>query len=178
MNENEIDTSKETKCGYAAVIGRPNVGKSTLLNKILGEKLSIVTAKPQTTRNRILAVYNSGPVQVIFLDTPGIHRPQGSLGQYMVDAAEAAMHEAEVCVWLIDVADSSRKRGLTRAEHEIAEQVRRIGCPAIVLLNKIDRLKDKTGMLPLMEAASSIPNVEEVIPVSALNGEGDRKSVV
>ncbi|MCP4679172.1 MAG: GTPase Era [Deltaproteobacteria bacterium] len=169
---NDIDIKEDTKCGYAAVIGRPNVGKSTLLNRILGEKLSIVTAKPQTTRNRILAVHNSGPVQVIFLDTPGIHRPQGSLGQYMVEAAEAAMLEAEVCVWLIDVADPSRKDSLTKAEHEIAEQVGRIDRPVIVLLNKIDRVKNKSLILPLMEAVSRVPNVEEVIPVSALDGEG------
>jgi GTPase len=171
MND-EVKKETNMRCGFVAMVGRPNVGKSTLLNSILGQKLSIVTSKPQTTRNRILAVHNHGATQVVFLDTPGIHQPQGSLGEYMVDTAQSAITESDVCVWLVDVTNSIRPAGLTRAEMEIAAALTASKKPIIVLLNKIDRLSNKPDLFPILEAASKIEGVLEVIPISALTEDG------
>jgi GTP-binding protein Era len=148
------------------------VGKSTLLNNILKQKLSIVTAKPQTTRNRILAVYNEGDAQVIFLDTPGLHDPRASLGRYMIEAAEGAIAEADVCVWLIDMGAHQRGGGLEPEEQDIAERLSKAAPPVIVCLNKIDLLKNKEALLPLMETLNAMPNVRAVLPVSGQEGEG------
>ncbi len=164
-------TPETTRCGFAALLGKPNVGKSTLLNRILGETISIVTAKPQTTRNRILAVHTQGNAQVIFLDTPGIHRPTGSLGAYMNESAESAMLESDVCVWLVDMT-AKRAEGLTGSEGRIAESLGRTGTPFIVLLNKVDAVKDKQKMLPVMAELSSLEGMDTVVPLSAKNGDG------
>jgi GTP-binding protein Era len=158
MSDTESDSDAPFRCGFAAVIGRPNVGKSTLLNRILDQKLSIVTAKPQTTRNRILAVYNEDNAQIIFLDTPGLHSPRASLGRYMVEAAESAIQDADVCV--------------TNDEREIGARLSDTELPVIALLNKIDQLGDKSKLLPCIEAAAAIPGIREVIPVSGLEGDG------
>ncbi len=171
-NENENDPDPNFSCGYAAVIGRPNVGKSTLLNRILKQKLSIVTDKPQTTRNRILAVYNEDDAQIIFLDTPGLHSPRASLGRYMIEAAESAIHDADVCVWLIDMGEPKRGPGLTDLEREIGARLSESELPVIALLNKTDIIKDKASLLPTMEAVSVIPGVRVVIPISAQEGDG------
>lgn len=167
MKEND-----RKRCGYAAVIGLPNVGKSTLLNRVLGSKLSIVTSKPQTTRNRVLAVHNHGEAQIVFLDTPGIHRPKGSLGAYMVEAAHEAIAEADVCAWLLDTAAKDRKEGLSEDEGMVARRLEEASLPTICLLNKVDRVKDKARLLPLMHEVSSKPFVRQTIPVSALDGDG------
>lgn len=172
MTTEENDTGPNTRCGYVAVIGRPNVGKSTLLNRIFDQKLSIVTDKPQTTRNRILAVYNKQDAQVIFLDTPGLHSPRASLGRYMIEAAHSAISEADVCVWLIDMGTPRRPEGLTDEEREIGARLTESRMPVIALLNKTDLLKEKTKLLPTIEATARVPGVEEVIPVSALEGDG------
>ena len=166
------DSDPETRCGFAAVIGRPNVGKSTLLNRLLNQKLSIVTDKPQTTRNRILAVFNHPDTQIIFLDTPGLHTPRASLGNYMIEAAESAISDADVCVWLIDMSSPRRPKGLRDVEREIGARLSASELPVIVLLNKVDLVKDKSVLLPTMEAASAIPGVVEVRPLSAHTGEG------
>ncbi len=154
------------------MIGRPNVGKSTLLNHILGRKLSIVTSKPQTTRNRVLAVHNVGDSQVVFLDTPGLHRPEGSLGRYMMEAAQGAISEADVCVWIIDASHPRRSGGLLRQELTVAKSLEDLKVPIIALINKVDRLKDKSLLLPIMEETSAIDGIEEVIPICALRGDG------
>ncbi len=167
-----MENDVKTKCGYATVIGRPNVGKSTLLNHILGRKASIVTSKPQTTRNRVLAVHNVGDSQVIFLDTPGLHRPEGSLGRYMMEAAQGAISEADICVWIIDASHPRRSGGLLREEISVAESLKDLKIPIIALINKVDRLKDKGLLLPIMEETSAINGIEEVIPICALNGDG------
>jgi GTP-binding protein Era len=166
------ENSGETRCGFAAMIGEPNVGKSTLVNAVLKEKISIVTAKLQTTRNRIIAVHNDGPIQVIFIDTPGIHRPQSSLGRYMMETAESAIKEADVLAWLIDVGGPKRPFDLTESEREIGEKIVGAGRPVLVLLNKIDLIKDKKRLLPLMESFSRLELIKEVIPISALKEEG------
>jgi GTP-binding protein Era len=172
MSDTESDSDAPFRCGFAAVIGRPNVGKSTLLNRILDQKLSIVTAKPQTTRNRILAVYNEDNAQIIFLDTPGLHSPRASLGRYMVEAAESAIQDADVCVWLVDMTAAKRGHGLTNDEREIGARLSDTELPVIALLNKIDQLGDKSKLLPCIEAAAAIPGIREVIPVSGLEGDG------
>lgn len=166
--ENDI----KTKCGYAVVIGRPNVGKSTLLNRVLGRKLSIVTSKPQTTRNRVLAVHNVEDSQVIFLDTPGLHRPENSLGHYMMEAAQGAISEADVCVWIIDASHPRRSTGLLREEIGIAGHLENPKIPIIALINKVDLLRNKSLLLPIMEETSAIDGMEEVIPICALSGDG------
>lgn len=166
------DSDPETRCGFAAVIGRPNVGKSTLLNRLLNQKLSIVTNKPQTTRNRILAVFNQPDTQIVFLDTPGLHTPRASLGNYMIEAAESAISDADVCVWLIDMSSARRPKGIRDVEREIGARLTGSELPIIVLLNKIDLLKDKSTLLPTMEAAAAIPGVKEVLPISANTGNG------
>lgn len=173
MNEENADSPMNpTRCGFVAVVGRPNVGKSTLLNNILKQKLSIVTSKPQTTRNRILAVYNEDVAQVIFLDTPGLHSPRASLGRYMIEAAESAISEADVCVWLIDMGAHKRERGLDADEREVAERLTTAGVPLVICLNKIDLLKNKDALLPMMDAVSAIPGVRGVLPMSGQEGEG------
>ncbi len=172
MTTEDNENSPHTRCGYVAVVGRPNVGKSTLLNRIFNQKLSIVTDKPQTTRNRILAVYNNEGAQVIFLDTPGLHSPRASLGRYMVEAAHSAIADADICVWLIDMGAPRRPDGLTDEEREIGARLTECRLPVIALLNKTDLLKDKKKLLPTIEATALVPGVEEVIPVSALAGDG------
>jgi GTP-binding protein Era len=171
MNENE-QVDNETKCGYVAMIGRPNVGKSTLLNRILNQKLSIVTAKPQTTRNRILAIYNTAETQVIFLDTPGLHQPRNQLGHYMIEEAESAIAGADICVFLIN---ANRRRSLTELspeEIQISKHLEKSGKPIILLINKVDLVREKQKLLPLLEAASKIPCATEIIPISAKTGNG------
>jgi len=167
-----VNEQTTTRCGYTAVIGRPNVGKSTLLNTILGQKLQIVSAKPQTTRNRVLAVHDTAEAQIVFLDTPGLHEPRGSLGRYMVEAAEAAIAESDVCSWLIDVHRAGRQSGLTDDERELGARLAGSGLPVIALLNKVDLLRDKELLLPLLDEAAGLAGVEAVIPISALDGDG------
>lgn len=171
MNE-ETSEPPSSHAGFAAIIGRPNAGKSTLLNRVLGQKVSIVTAKPQTTRNRILAVHNRNSDQVVFLDTPGLHSPRGSLGRYMMEVAESAITDADICVWLIDMGVPNRGAGIEMDEREIGARLSATGLPVLVLLNKIDLVKDKSSILPVIEAASAIPGVTDVIPISAQTGEG------
>lgn len=154
------------------VVGRPNAGKSTLLNRILGQKVAIVTPKPQTTRNRILAVHNHGEAQIIFIDTPGLHRPQGPLGRYMIAACESALQDADVCVWLLDAGFAKRPFALTDDELEIAARLKETGLPILALLNKVDVVQEKQQLLPLIEEVGQIEGVVDVIPLSALNGDG------
>ncbi len=170
----EIDSNSEqtVHCGYAAIVGRPNAGKSTLLNHILKQKLSIVTSKPQTTRNRILAVHNDDNAQIIFLDTPGLHTPHASLGRYMIEAAESAISDADVCVWLLDMGLHKREQGLDNNEKDIAEKLIESKLPLVVCLNKIDLLKDKSIILPVIEELSKIPNMKSTLPISAQTGDG------
>jgi len=167
--ENQQDI---VKCGYVTIAGRPNVGKSTLLNAVLGQKVSIVTRKPQTTRDRILAVHNTDDRQVIFLDTPGIHRPQDGLGHYMNEAANNAILEADVCLWLIDATDRKRGEGLSREERDIARRLQQTGIPVVIALNKVDRMEPKERILPLLQEIHAMDIAREIVPVSALTGDG------
>jgi GTP-binding protein Era len=154
------------KSGFVSLIGRPNVGKSTLLNCLLGEKIAIVSPKPQTTRNRILGIKNLPAAQMIFLDTPGIHRSKTMMNQSMVRTALATLQEVDVICLLIE-ADSP--------DHEendwILENLQRVQKPVLLAINKIDRIP-KGNLLPIMERYSRKRPFEQIIPISALMGQG------
>lgn len=126
---------KGHKSGFAAIIGRPNVGKSTLINNLIGEKLSIISDKPQTTRNRIQCVLNRPDYQVVFIDTPGIHRPKNKLGEYMVRVAKNALDEVDVIIFIVDV-----YQGIGGGDRFIAEELRQIKTPVVLAANKIDKV--------------------------------------
>ncbi|MTS81110.1 GTPase Era [Phascolarctobacterium faecium] len=149
--------------GFAAIVGRPNVGKSTLTNGLIGEKIAIMSDRPQTTRNKIMCIMNTDNAQIMFLDTPGIHKPQHKLGQYMVRAAESTLHEVDVVLFVVDV---SEKRGA--GEDYILEQLRRVKTPVILVANKIDKLADKGKLFGIIESYTKDFAFAAVVPVSAL----------
>ena len=157
------------KTGFAALIGRPNAGKSTLLNRLIGTKVAIVSDKPQTTRNRILAVKNYDNGQVVFVDTPGIHRPLHRLNVRMVDAAVETLREVDVIVLLFD---ASTKPG--QGDGYVANLLRDLRTPVILVLNKVD-LVAKARLLPLMEQAQRWHAFEAIVPISAATGDGVEK---
>jgi GTP-binding protein Era len=154
------------KAGFVALVGRPNAGKSTLLNRIVGEKVAIVSDKPQTTRHRIVGVHNSPSGQIVFIDTPGIHKPLHRMNRRMVDASIAALKEADVVVLVVDA--TGRPGG---GDAFVLDLVSRAGVPAILALNKIDRV-DKPRLLPLMEHYGRAAGLRAIVPISALSGEG------
>ena len=159
------------KSGFATLIGRPNVGKSTLMNHLIGQKIAITSNKPQTTRNRIQTVYTSKKGQIVFLDTPGIHKAKNKLGEYMVNVAEQTLKEVDVVLWLVEPTDF-----IGKGELHIAEQLKKANVPVILIMNKIDMVaKDK---LPgFMENYRKIYDFEEVIPVCALRGVNMEKVI-
>jgi GTPase len=154
------------RCGFVALIGRPNVGKSTLLNRLVGTKLAIVSDKPQTTRNRIVGVRNYDAGQVVFLDTPGIHRPTHRMNVRMVDAAVDGIRQADLLALVTDATDARRGRG----EHFILEQVEKATAPVVLVINKVD-LVARPALLPLIDAWRQRRAFAEIVPVSALSGE-------
>jgi GTP-binding protein Era len=154
------------KAGLVALVGRPNAGKSTLLNRFAGQKLAIVSDKPQTTRHRILGVRHSSEAQLVFIDTPGIHKPMHRMNQRMVDTATNALRGADVLVLVVDAT-----LPIGGGDRFVLELVRAAGPKAIVALNKIDQV-DKTRLLPLMAAYGEAASFEAIVPVSALTGEG------
>ena len=154
------------KTGFIAIVGRPNVGKSTLLNAILGEKVAIVSAKPQTTRNRITGIHTDGENQFVFLDTPGIHAPKNALGEYMVKTANATMLDADVIVF---VADAGREAG--QLDLSIVESIKSSHIPAILVLNKTDTVNAEEIGARLTEY-SALHEFEAYVPISARRGEG------
>ena len=155
-----------TKSGFVAVVGRPNAGKSTLVNALVGTKVSIVTAVPQTTRNRILGIVNRPPAQIVLMDTPGIHRPHSRLNEQMMTFVRQALTERDLAILIVD-ASERYGHGDAFAVGLLKEYAPR----AILALNKIDRIK-KPKLLPLMQLYSGLYNFEEIMPVSALKGEG------
>lgn len=154
------------KSGFAAIIGMPNVGKSTLLNTVVGQKIAIISDKPQTTRGKILAIYNDDESQVIFTDTPGIHKPKSKLGEVMVKAARDSMNDNDVIVMVVD---ASRK--LHQTEREIATAVKQTGLHSILVINKVDTVK-KDSLLPLIADCSALNDFDAVVPLSAKTGNG------
>lgn len=153
------------KSGFAALIGRPNVGKSTLMNRLIGQKIAITSNKPQTTRNRIQTVYTDEEGQIIFLDTPGIHKAKNKLGEYMVSVAESILRDVDVILWLVEASDY-----IGAGEQHIAECLRKVDTPVILVINKIDKVK-KEEILGFIDAYKDICDFAEIIPLSALKGE-------
>jgi GTP-binding protein Era len=169
------DTKPETafKCGVVAVAGRPNAGKSTLVNRLVGEKVAIVTPKPQTTRNRITGIRNDPGAQVVFVDTPGVIEGARGMNAYLMKTARAAIADADVVVYLLDAAEAARRAGEANAvDLKAAETIASGGRPALLALGKVDLLSEKAILLPLIDAWSRRGFFGEVFPVSAVNGTG------
>lgn len=150
------------KAGFAALIGRPNVGKSTLMNCLIGQKIAITSKKPQTTRNRIRTVYTSEEGQIVFVDTPGIHKAKNRLGDYMVNVAERSLKEVDVILWLVEPTDY-----IGAGEQHIIEQLKKVNTPIILVINKIDTVK-REQLLGYIEAYRTRLDFAEIVPVSAL----------
>ena len=153
--------SANFKSGFATLIGRPNVGKSTLMNHLIGQKIAITSNKPQTTRNRIQTVYTSKQGQIVFLDTPGIHKAKNKLGEYMVSVAEQTLKEVDVVLWLVEPTDF-----IGKGERHIAEQLKKSKTPVILIMNKID-MADKEKLPEYMAHYRELYDFEDVIPVCA-----------
>ena len=158
--------NQKFKSGFATLIGRPNVGKSTLMNALIGQKIAITSNRPQTTRNRIQTVYTSKEGQIVFLDTPGIHKAKNKLGHYMVNVAERTMSEVDVILWLVEPTDY-----IGAGEQHIIEQLRKTKTPIILVINKIDTVK-KEMLLTVIDQYSKQLDFAEIIPVSALKKDG------
>ena len=158
--------NQKFKSGFATLIGRPNVGKSTLMNALIGQKIAITSNRPQTTRNRIQTVYTSKEGQIVFLDTPGIHKAKNKLGNYMVNVAESTMSAVDVILWLVEPTDY-----IGAGEQHIIEQLRKTKTPIILVINKIDTVK-KEMLLTVIDQYSKQLDFAEIIPVSALKKDG------
>ena len=155
----------ELKTGFVALIGRPNVGKSTLMNRLIGQKIAITSNKPQTTRNRIQTVYTEERGQIIFLDTPGIHKAKNKLGEYMVNAAKQTMNDVDVVLWLVEPTTY-----IGAGEQQIAANLKNCKKPVILVINKVDTVK-KEEILKFIDAYKNIVHFDEIVPVSALKGQ-------
>lgn len=154
----------DTKAGYVAIIGKPNSGKSTLLNAILGTKLSIVTPKPQTTRKRVLGIYTKDKTQIVFLDTPGVLNPRYTMQKIMMDYVEGSVSESDVLIALIDM-EKYTNEGIPQ---DILNIVKNSGKPVIAALNKVDRMIDRKGVLPVIAELSDKKYFSDIVPISAL----------
>lgn len=157
-----METNKQYKSGFVSLIGRPNVGKSTLMNSLIGQKIAITSNKPQTTRNRIQTVFTDDRGQIVFLDTPGIHKAKNKLGNYMVNAAQRTISEVDVILWLVEPTTY-----IGAGERHIIEQLKKTNTPIILVINKIDTVK-KDEILAFIEAYRHELDFAEVVPVSAL----------
>jgi GTP-binding protein Era len=167
------------RAGRVAIVGRPNVGKSTLLNALLGQKLSIATSKPQTTRHRILGVYTEAdpPTQIAFVDTPGLHRPKNALGRALVEEAQGALSDVDVVLWLVEspTERSPSEPVLSPADREVLKAA---GSTKVVLgLNKIDKLKDKSKLLAWLTFYQREVDPAAIVPISALKARGTKQLV-
>ncbi|HLJ23609.1 MAG TPA: GTPase Era [Candidatus Acidoferrales bacterium] len=162
----QANKSQEFKTGYVAVVGRPNAGKSTLVNRLVGEKVAIVTSRPQTTRNRIQGIVNRPQAQVVLIDTPGLHRPESALGRQMMGEVDAAMDAVDVVALLLDASEP-----FGTGDRRAVERLERFEGTRFLLLNKIDRVP-KTELLPMIERMAKSGSFHEIIPVSALKGDG------
>lgn len=154
--------AEEYKSGYVALIGRPNVGKSTLMNTLIGQKIAITSNKPQTTRNRIQTVYTDERGQVVFLDTPGVHKAKNRLGDYMVKVAEGTLKDVDLVLWLVEPSTH-----IGKGDQIILEKLKEIDKPVFLLINKLDTIP-KAEVLPVMDTYRKLMDFAEIIPVSAL----------
>ena len=167
---NNLENMKKTKSAFVAIVGKPNVGKSSLLNRLLGEKIAIVSAKPQTTRSKIMGVMNAGEngeTQLVFTDTPGMHKPKNKLGDYMVKTIVDSIGDVDLCLMVVE--ESGK---LHEAELELIEKFKKLDMRVILAINKIDRLSDKTKLLERISQFSQLYDFDGIIPVSAENGDG------
>ena len=155
------------KTAFIAIVGRPNVGKSSILNKILGQKITIVSSKPQTTRTRIMGVYTKDDIQLVFIDTPGLHKPRNSLGKYMVRSINESVAGFDACLL---AAESEKAPGDT--EKVLMQRFDSLGIPAVLALNKIDKLKEKSEIISTISSYGSEFDFDDIVPVSAHTGEG------
>ena len=173
-SEPPTPTTAETVAGTIAILGRPNVGKSTLLNRIVGEKLAIVTPKPQTTRNRITGVYNGERGQIVFVDTPGVHSARKGLNRFMVEEAMGLIPDVEAALLVIDIDVAMQggggKGGLGDPEAGILRELAEARRPVVLAVNKVDTLKAKTVLLPVLERLSTNESLRAIVPVSATKG--------
>ena len=153
------------KSGFATLIGRPNVGKSTLMNRLIGQKIAITSNKPQTTRNRIQTVLTTKDGQIVFVDTPGIHKAKNRLGEYMVHVAERSLNEVDVVLWLVEPSTF-----IGAGERHILDQLKKVKTPVILVINKIDMVK-KEELLPAIDTYRKEYNFADIVPVSARSGD-------
>jgi GTP-binding protein Era len=160
-----MNSTQKFRSGFISIVGRPNVGKSTLLNALLGEKIAIISDKPQTTRNRILGIVNPPGAQLVFMDTPGIHKPMHRMNEYMVKTALATYSEVDIILMLVEATEQPGA-----GDRYIIETLREVKTPVFLLINKID-LVDKGKLLPLIQGYSALLPFAEIMPVSALRND-------
>ena len=158
-----MEENTQKKSGFVTLIGRPHVGKSTLMNHLIGQKIAITSDKPQTTRNRIQTVYTDDRGQIIFVDTPGIHKAKNKLGEYMVNVAEHTLKDVDVILWLVEPSTF-----IGAGERHIAEQLNKVKTPIILVINKIDTVKNQDEILTFMAAYKDVCDFAEIVPLSAL----------
>lgn len=161
-----MENREEHKSGFVAIVGAPNVGKSTLLNRVLGSKIAITSSRPQTTRNRIMGVLSRANAQIVFLDTPGIHRPQSRLHRSMVQTALASLDEVDLVLWMIDCTRENKAE-----EKIVLGHLKKTKSPVLAVINKIDRI-NPPKLLPMMERLAGLEMFQAIVPVSALTGDG------
>ncbi len=161
-----------TTTAFLAIVGRPNVGKSSLMNRMLGAKVAIVSDKPQTTRTRIMGVLTRGECQLVFIDTPGLHKPRTKLGESMVKAVDDSVGDVDACVLVVDASDLRSDLSPSPAEAELMARFRKSKLPAVLVLNKIDLVPDRTKLLAAIAAYSARYDFAAVVPLSAATGDG------
>lgn len=155
------------KSGIITICGRPNVGKSTLTNAFVGEKVAIVTNKPQTTRNRICAILNRGENQFVFMDTPGLHKARTRLGDYMVNVVKESVADVDAILLLVEPIAN-----IGAPEQELIDRIKQLGCPAVLVINKVDTLEQKEALLEVINVYGQAHQFDAVVPISAKDGEG------
>lgn len=160
-----MDMEEKSRFGFVGIIGRPNVGKSTLMNHILGQKISITSRRPQTTRNRVLGIDTEGPYQTVYVDTPGLHREEKrAINRLMNRAAESALGDVELILLVVDATH------WTDDDEMVFSKIEQARCPVVLVINKIDKVKDKETLLPLIERLSARVKFKDIVPVSAAHG--------
>ena len=160
-----MNLNEQTRCGYVAIIGRPNVGKSTLMNRLIGQKIAITSSKPQTTRNKIQTVYTDERGQLIFLDTPGINKAKNKLGEYMLGAALNSIKDADEVLFIVEASDF-----IGKGEQYIIEELKKANLPVVLAMNKIDKVS-KDDLLGYIKKYSDAYDFDEIVPISAETGE-------
>ncbi len=162
-----MSDQKQKKSSFIAIVGRPNVGKSSLLNSMLGQKVAIVSQKPQTTRTRIMGVLTKAETQLVFLDTPGLLQPRNRLGEYMVRSVQESVSGVDICILVVEAG-----KKISRSAMELIDRFRSLNMPAVLAINKIDLLPDKTVLMEQISNVSQLYDFEAVVPVSAKTGSG------